>query len=59
MAKPKINQHILDMIQEKTGEDKMMKEFLTNMLFKEVTSPPGWWWKREYKRVIEECCRGR
>jgi len=54
MGKKVINERILTKIQESSGDDKTIKEFLEAMLFVEAEHPGQWWWKETYKKGIEK-----
>ena len=56
MTSGKISEQIVGALQEKTGEDEVMAEFLIEMLYEE-SEHPGIWRaaKRTYKANIKKC----
>jgi len=49
-----INEDIIEQLKNKSKDDKQVKDFLVDMLYKEAENPPGWWFRDTYKSKIEE-----
>jgi hypothetical protein len=50
----KINEQILDGIRENCTDDRVIEEFLTELIYEEAEHPGQWWWKDTYKKIIEK-----
>jgi hypothetical protein len=53
MSNIKINQRILEGIAEHSGGDEVIERFLIDLVYEEAEHTGQWWWKSEYKRLVD------
>ncbi len=54
MSNGKINERILKGIRENSKNDDTLSEFLINLIYEEAEHPGQWWWKDDYRKMIEK-----
>ena len=54
MDDSRINEQILKCIRINTKNDKVIEEFLIELIYEEAEHPGQWWWKDTYKKKIKE-----
>lgn len=56
MSNGGVNEQILNWIKKSAGSDKMVADFLVDLIYEEAEHPGQWWWKDTYKKKIMEYC---
>jgi len=54
MSESRINEQILKWIKENCKDEKVLEDFLKEIIYEEVKHPGHWKWKETYKRKINE-----
>jgi len=54
MSIGKINKRILDGIRENSEDDKVLENFLIEIILEEANHPGAWWWKETYKKKVDK-----
>jgi len=50
----KINERILESIRENSEGDKVLENFLIDLIYEEANHPGQWWWKDTYRKLIDK-----
>lgn len=54
MSNGKVNERILELIDELTNDDKILADFLKDLLFYEIENPGQWQWSKTYRKLVEK-----
>lgn len=55
MKRGKLNERIEEEIRRGCeGKEKIIEEFLIELIDKEAEHPTTWWWKREYVEILRK-----
>jgi hypothetical protein len=54
MSDIKINERILEGIRENSGGDKVIEDFLIDLIYIEAKHPGQWWWKEPYRKQVDK-----
>jgi hypothetical protein len=57
MSDRSINPEIIGKTIENTKGDNVMKNFIVGLIYLEGDNNPGWHWKNEYKKKVEEASK--
>ncbi|MHC1572701.1 MAG: hypothetical protein ACXQTL_08195 [Methanosarcinales archaeon] len=54
MGDLKINERILESIRENSESDKVLENFLIELIYEEANHPGQWHWKETYRKLIDK-----
>jgi len=55
MSNLKINERIIEGIRENSKDNKVMQDFLIDLIYEEAEHLGTWWYKDIYKKRIDKC----